>query len=113
MDWMKREITRGLQKLVFLALDRTPAMDALPGTVAAWMEALMTNRIWDEQRDADRIRAAFRSLGATRKSWPAPSDLIEHMPPAKQYPALPAKPVDPQVAEANIAKIKRMLRGQE
>lgn len=77
------------------------------------MEALTTNRVWDELRDAERIRAGFRSLAASRTQWPAPKDLIEHLPAPKQFKALPANPVDPQVAEANIAKIKRMLRGED
>lgn len=81
----------------------------IPGTVAAWSDALTFNRVWDEGRDAQRIRHAFRALGATESEWPSPSDLVRNLPRVEALLALPAKPVSPEVAQQNIRKIQAML----
>jgi len=79
------------------------------GTVAAWIDALTYNRVWDEIRDRPRIAQAFRALAATQTDWPTPADLIRNMPKAEELPALPAKVVSDEVAQRNIAEIRRML----
>lgn len=85
----------------------------IEATVATWIDSLTFNRVWDETRDTPRIRHAFRVLASTRLNWPKPAELVESLPAVPQRIALPSKIVDPAVAEANIAKIKRMLRGEE
>lgn len=80
-----------------------------PGTVAAWIDALTYNRVWDEYRDAPRITQAFRALAATQTDWPSPADLLRNMPKAEEFAALPAKVVSDEVAQQNIAKIRAML----
>lgn len=109
MDWFTREITTGIQKLLFLRLPGCPASDMIPGTVAAWTDALTFNRVWDEARDTQRIRHAFRALGATESEWPAPSDLVRNLPRIESLLALPKKVVSDEVAQKNIARIKAML----
>ena len=86
----------GLQKLYCLGLDRTPAAEILPGTAEAWCEAIQNGRQFDGALDTPRIRAAFVSLAASRSSWPAPTHLVEALPPRTQL-ALPAArdPNDP------------------
>lgn len=110
MQWMKEEIERGFQQLLCLGLERQPALDMMAGTVLAWLTALTQNRVWDEMRDAPRIRESFRTMMATRNTWPAPKDLVEGLPLAQQYVALPAKASDPARAEAAIAEIAKLLR---
>lgn len=100
----------GFQKLICLGLERQPAADLIPGTVAAWCEAITRGRCWDETRDRPRLRQAFTTLAATRKTWPAPGDLLEALPPAPQLKALPAKPADPERAKRCIAEVRSMLR---
>jgi len=68
------------------------------------------NRLWDEARDAPRIRHAFLSLAATARKWPAPAELWDHMPKLPEQLALPAKIVTPEAALDNIARIKAMLQ---
>lgn len=84
----------------------------IPGTVAAWTDALTFNRVWDERRDAQRIRYAFRALGANETEWPSPNDLIRNLPPVQHLPALPAKVVSDEVAQQNINRIRAMLEGE-
>lgn len=83
-EWLLLEIATGLQKLSTLSLDRTPAAEILVGTAGTWLEVLTFDRVWDEARDAPRVRAAFITLARTREAWPAPKLLIEALPPSKQ-----------------------------
>lgn len=86
-DWITREISSGLQKLILLSLERAPALDVLSrGTLPAWVEAITDGRVYEEQRDAPRFKAAFRTLQGRCKHWPAPRDLLEAMPPLPGEP---------------------------
>lgn len=99
----------GLSKLLCLRLPGCPASDMVEGTVAAWIDALTFNRAWDQERDAPRIRYAFRVLGSSASEWPVPADLMRSMPPVQDLAALPAKVVSDEVAQQNIAKIRSLL----
>lgn len=80
-DWIIREISSGLQKLILLSLDRAPALDVLTrGTLPAWVEAITEGRQFVEQRDAPRFKAAFRTLQGRCTSWPAPREFLDAMP---------------------------------
>ncbi len=83
-------------------------MDSLPGTVAIWREALTVNRVWDQGRDTPRIRKAFLTLASSRRSWPAPPDLIEALPKSDQA-RLP-RPTDiPGTREMRERKLQELL----
>ncbi len=77
MDWLATELLLGLQKLLCLGLDRTPATDLFEGTVMTWHEVITNGLEWKEQRDVPRIRAAFTTLAATRESWPQPKHFLD------------------------------------
>lgn len=79
----------------------------------AWVESLTSTKSWDEFRDRQRIRAAFIQMGASRRTWPSPADLVEALPRYDTQLALPEKPTDPEIAAENIAKIRRMLSGED
>lgn len=80
-DWITREISSGLQKLILLNLNHAPALDVLTrGTLPAWIEAITHNRKFEEQRDAPRIREGFRTLLDRSRDWPTPRDLLDAMP---------------------------------
>lgn len=80
MNWVKSELITGIQKLLCLNLDRSPARDMLKGTASAWFEAITDGNAWDQERDAPRFRAAFRTLAKTRETWPAPKHFLEALP---------------------------------
>lgn len=109
-DWLLSEIATGLQKLLVLSLERSPASELIAGTACAWHEALTVGTTWDEKRDAERIRTAFRTLAATRTHWPAPRHLLEVLPRISGQRALAKPAPDPKVAEAHLAKIREALR---
>lgn len=94
-----------------MRLQGQPADDMTAGTIAAWVEALTFRRVWDEHRDAPRIRHAFKALASTCREWPAPADLVQHLPPVEAQLALPERPVDLEKAKATIAECMRLLYG--
>ena len=49
-------------------------------TLLTWAETLAAGRDWDEDRDAPRIRAAFRTLAERCRRWPAPADFFDALP---------------------------------
>lgn len=86
-------------------------MDLIQGTVGAWVEALTANRVWDEGRDAPRVRQAFVSLSQTRRTWPAPADFFEALPRHREeLKALPRKAADPKLVEKVLAEMADFLR---
>lgn len=110
--WMRRGVGTGLAKLLTLRLQGCPASDMIEMTLDTWIETLTFNRVWDEQRDAPRLRHAFKVLQTSCDSWPAPVNLLQHLPPVESRPALPAKPVSDDVAQANIRECMRLLYGK-
>lgn len=112
-EWLLDEVLNGLQKMFCLSLDRTPAAEMLPGTAQAWLEAITDGKAWDEGRDAERIAAGFRTLARIARRWPAPAEFLDVVPPVADLPAIgyESKPVTPEQAAANIAKLKAMLGG--
>lgn len=84
-NWLQDEILIGLQKLLALSLDRTPASELLPVTVGTWVEAISRGRDFRESKDRPRFRAAFVTLAENRVTWPAPRDLIEALPKDAAY----------------------------
>ena len=76
---VKEEIMFGLQKLLALQLERSPALETLDKTGLVWMEAIGHNRCLTDE-DAPRFREAFVLLAARCKSWPSPVALLEVLP---------------------------------
>jgi hypothetical protein len=104
MDWIKRELLTGFQKLLTLGLERQPAAEVIPGTVATWLETITHRRVFDEQRDRPRFRAAFIELAGRMKHWPTPQDFLESL------PALPAVRETPRlISEASVARAKKAM----
>jgi hypothetical protein len=79
-EWIKGEILSGFQKLITLSLEHPPAAEVLPGTVLAWLEAITAGRVFDQDRDAPRFRAAFLALATRCRRWPVPADFLEALP---------------------------------
>lgn len=73
-------MARGVQRLLSLSLERTPASELLQFTAAAWADALWCGRVWYAEYDSERITEGFRVLSATRRIWPAPADLLAAIP---------------------------------
>lgn len=110
MDWLLDEVATGLQKLMTLSLESTPAADMIAATGMTWVEAISAGRAFDRQLDAPRIRAAFRILEGRCTRWPAPRELLEAMPARRQRPALTDDVrATPELVEAEMAKMRALL----
>ena len=111
LDWMKREIGQGLQRLMCLGLERTPAAEVIPLTAAVWLEAVTEGRVWNQELDAPRFKAAFAVLCRQSRAWPLPSGLLDAMP-AREQLALTKQPIpaDPARAQREMQRVAEMLR---
>ena len=107
MNWMKKELMTGFQKLFCLGMDRTPSHELILGTTEAWMEALTHNRTWDQERDTVRIQQAFSTVMRTKKFWPTPAEFMECVPAIVERPALPAQTFTDEERRENISRVYR------
>lgn len=109
MKWIREEVGNGLQALLSLRLKNTPAEDMIELTADIWVQAFGVKLgSWAiEERDAPRIREAFRKAFPRIRDWPAPLDVIEQLPPRPEPRQLPEPEPD---AEAQ-RRIRAMIEG--
>lgn len=110
-SWFHNRIIEGIQLLHSLHLDGRPAAEVITITATGWIDVLWrAPRAWDENRDADRLALAFYSLSRQVDRWPAPRQLLDHLPPAREVPALPlgAAPMTTD-RRAGLAALRRRL----
>jgi hypothetical protein len=79
-DWLLKELKTGIQKLVSLSLESPPSADLIGATLLSWAETITNGRVFEEERDAPRFRAAFRTLQGRCRRWPAPADFLDALP---------------------------------
>lgn len=97
-DWLQAEILAGMQRLLCLSLDHTPAAEMIDGAARAWLQSVLGVRDWDYLHDSGAVREAFLRIQRTRTRWPAPADFLA---------ALPTPAANPQNAEdAEIARLR-------
>ena len=92
MEWLDKEIERGLAGLVIMRVPGFPPAEQMENVVRVWSGALAETRKWNEAQDVDRIREAFRQLVLLSKRWPTVSEFLEVLPmrdvaPAQTVPA--------------------------
>lgn len=106
--WFVDVIAEGIQQLMLLNLDRTPAGEVVKGTIMAWCMALWPGRAWDERLDRNRVRQAFIKLMAISRTWPAPAQLIENLPPRTEMLKLSLQLSDEE-REANMRRLRELV----
>lgn len=96
--WFHNAIVDGVQLVYSLALPGCPAGEVLPLTTTGWIEVLWRGGMWIEDRDARRVPLAFFSLARACDRWPAPKQLIDHLPEVRAAPAITevSPPVTPE-----------------
>ena len=107
---VKEEIVFGLQKLLTLQLERSPAAEMLKEVGLVWIEAIGYERCFVDE-DAPRFREAFVRLAARCKSWPSPVALLEVLPDRPPLPALPEPEISPEQRAENLAFLDYLLAG--
>ena len=107
---VKEEIAFGLQKLLALQLERSPAAEMLKEVGRVWIEAIGYERCFADD-DAPRFREAFVRLAARCKSWPSPAALLEVLPERPPLPALPEPEITPEQRASKLAFLNNLLTG--
>lgn len=75
-----------------------------------WLEVLTTGYLWDEARDVERFREAFRRYaGSARGVWPQPADIVSLLPRAEEPRALPASSSDSAKIQSHIDDLAAFL----
>ena len=113
-DWLRTAIAEGLQALIALSLENTPAADTITATADIWHLVLTKSRLDIEEIDQPRIVNAFTLLLAKRLGkWPEPKDLKELLPPRPQRTALrhDISEADRQLGRDAIRKLSEQLGG--
>ena len=107
-DWFHNTIVSGVQQLHVLSLQGTPAAETVTLTAQVWIDTLWNMpRSWDEDRDAPRLRDAFRSIAQRVDRWPAPKAVLDNMPNAAPVPLLTEEPKSDPV---RVAAYRQQLR---
>jgi hypothetical protein len=107
-DWFHNTIVSGVQQLHVLSLQGTPAAETVTLTAQVWIDTLWnTPRSWEEDRDAPRLREAFRSIAQRVDRWPAPKAVLDNMPNAAPVPLLTEEPKSDPV---KVAAYRKQLR---
>ena len=89
-DWLREAISAGLQALVALSLENTPAADTISRTADIWYHVLTKHNVMDiEEIDSPRVAAAFSTLlSKTGGRWPEPKTLKDLLPKRPQRQAI-------------------------
>lgn len=85
----------------------------IAGTAAMWVEVFAAGRLLDRDLDAPRIRQAFRTLAATRDTWPAPRNFVEAFNATTRQQAALTKqhvPARPETVAAAVAEVEAVFR---
>ena len=106
--WFSTIIADGLQRLAAMRLASTPADAGLELACAVWIDTLWNRRAWREATDPDRLRQAFTALAGSARRWPAPADLLDHLPARPQLPALP-RPGPTRTGAAHLSAMKALI----
>ncbi len=106
--WFSAVIADGLQRLAAMRLQNAPADEGLELACAIWIDTLWNRRAWQEATDPDRLRQGFTALAGHARRWPAPADLLDHLPSRPQLPALP-RPQPTRTGAAHLSAMKALI----
>ena len=113
MEWLDKEIERGLAGLVIMRVPGFPPAEQMENVVRVWSGALAGTRKWDEAQDVDRIREAFRQLVLLSKRWPTVSEFLEVLPMRGNAPAQTLPPAQQIEYQSPAINKWRAGRNQE
>jgi len=108
MDWINDAVMDGLSALVALRLKGTPGEDMIDLTADIWVRAFR-QRVFIQELDEPRIRAAFDRIFGRIREWPAPLDVIELMSPRPPQLALPEPEISDEQHQENVLRVRLMI----
>jgi hypothetical protein len=104
-DWLRLDISAGLQALVAQSLRSQPAAELITLAADVWYVALRKS-LDIEEVDSPRIRRGFERLFLKVTEWPTPKMLLELMPSRAPRMSLP----EPKVTDEQFDKGLQMAR---
>lgn len=110
--WFQHTLATGLQRLAAVALPAAPQGEALGLACAVWIDVLWQRRTWYEDTDPARLAEAFADLAASARRWPAPVELLDHLPARPQPRALPA-PTRHRTGRHHLMAMRDLIRAAE
>jgi hypothetical protein len=111
-QWFLTELVTGLQKLISLSLNGSPAMETIQLTAVSWAETLWAAPIdWRSELDAERIQLAFLRIMRDVDRWPAPKHLLHYLPsrPQPVNPLLTAPPMSEAQQQRNRDRVADLV----
>jgi len=109
--WFRNAVIDGLQGLVTLMLPGTPAAEVVQLTTLSWVEVLWRLPVgWLDALDTPRIGPGFLALAGAIDRWPAPRQLLDHLPPRRQPAASLPAPHHTQTAAQRAALMQARRR---
>jgi hypothetical protein len=111
-QWFMAELATGLQRLISLSLQGTPAMETIQLTAASWAETLWAAPIgWDQSLDSQRIASAFVRMMRDVDRWPAPKHLLHYLPsrPQPVNPLLTAPQISEEQRQRNLSHLEGIV----
>ena len=108
--WFTAQIIKGIQTLIAMNLPFKPATEMITVTAKVWTKALWLQRSWSES-DMPRLEEAFFRAGGYCAQFPAPKEIMIHLPAAKEVQKLETKrsPADIAAGKRELTKIFKQL----
>lgn len=124
--WLTTTIEQGLAYLLLANLPYSPTVDTVRGVAMVWIDAAQRFGLLEADRDKPRIEEAFRSMAASCRQWPAPSELRDYLPELARpyFHKLPAPELTDEEEQADRARradivqretdrLRRLMRGEQ
>lgn len=112
-SWFAQAIANGIQRLMVLGLEGTPAARTVELTTVTWIDTLWEGRVWDAGLDETRILEAFRLLAIQCERWPVPVQFLRVLPSRHRPLSLPAPKPTAAERKAAIDAIERIKKELE
>ncbi|MGX2974778.1 hypothetical protein ACWIUH_07715 [Ursidibacter arcticus] len=117
-EWIKPILGKGFAVLLTLRLKNAPTEDMVKPTLETWFQVLTYKQSWEQELDQVRFERAFMWIAQNCDWFPTPKVFLDAMPrrEVKELPPPPPKTAEEQakldeIAQQNIQKLKRLLRG--
>lgn len=113
-DWLAQEISQGLLALYARRLTKAPPANELLPTAGLWL-AEHARRFDVQEVDQYRVKSGFKSLLSAIPSggwWPAPNDLLQHVPRRPDRQRLPGQ-VDRDAGADAARKARAAIFGED
>jgi len=108
-QWFTAEVATGLQRLIAIGLQGTPASEVIGATAESWIAALWHSRQWQEQQ-APQLQQAFIRCCSQIERWPSPKQVLALLPPVAENSPLPPVAISPEKRQQRLNQLAEFKR---